>query len=214
LSPLLAKSSGPVASLTGITLTIALIMALSVALNLASLATAGAGTLSSVTAPGGGRTADQLVFDDQLQNHVAGLESLVTNKAADAGKRNEDVVVVSFFASWCPPCRDEFAALNEVLSTLGDHKVSVVAINSFEEFDDNDATRLASFLGQTDPQFQVVKGTTETLALFGGVNRIPTLFVFDQKGNQVYSFVHARGASKRSAEANELLAAITPLLQK
>lgn len=164
--------------------------------------------------PSSSLSADQLVFNQQLRSHVASLGSLVAKKPGDAEKLNADVVVVTFFASWCPPCRDEFKALNEISSVLADRKVAVVAINAFEEFDDNDASRMKQFLQQTAPQFQVVKGTKETLALFGGVNRIPTLFVFDQHGKQAYNFVHARGASKRSAESNELLAAIMPLLKE
>ncbi len=47
---------------------------------------------------------------------------------------------------------------------------------------------------------------------FGGVDRIPTLFVFDREGRVVYDFVNARGATTTSVSAAELRAVIEPLL--
>ena len=68
--------------------------------------------------------------------------------------------------------------------------------------------RLERFLRETDPPFVVVEGSAETRALFGDVARIPTVFVFDVRGEPVLHFIHERGASKMTVTAEELDAAV------
>ena len=103
----------------------------------------------------------------------------------DAKDLAEHVVVVTFFASWCPPCRDEFHALNALQEHFAGQPLRVVAINVFEAFDDNDAARMKRFLHATAPKFKLIKGTAKTRERFGDVDRIPTVFVFDRQGQPV-----------------------------
>ena len=44
------------------------------------------------------------------------------------------VVVVMFFASWCPPCRPVFAHLNGVIEDCAGRDLSVIGVNLFEDF--------------------------------------------------------------------------------
>ena len=60
--------------------------------------------------------------------------------------------------------------------------------------------------------FTVAAGSGAIADGFGGVSRIPTLFVFDRDGSIVYDFVNARGAARTSVSAAELRAVIEPLL--
>jgi len=152
---------------------------------------------------------------EELKDHLHTLDTLVDQANIRDNIPLEDrVVVVTFFASWCPPCLKEFAALNSVLNKLGEDNVTVVAVNVFEEFDDNDETRMANFLETTQPEFIVLEGTDVSRELFGNINRIPTLLVFDQAGDLAFNFIHAKGAAKDSqtVDDEELLNVITPLL--
>lgn len=153
-----------------------------------------------------------ITLDPSLAQHLTSLPTLQDDTRLTSTNLTNHVVVVSFFASWCPPCRIEFKHLNRLKKQLAGEPLTIVAINAFEQFDDNDAARMPLFLNDTRPEFHVVKGNNDTLVRFGNVNRIPTLFVFDQRGNRVFSFIHARGAAKTSAHSDELLAAIRPLL--
>jgi thiol-disulfide isomerase/thioredoxin len=122
-------------------------------------------------------------------------------------------VIVTFFASWCPPCTDEFAVLNDVRERYGAEALAIVALNVFENFGGReDTARMTRFLGRTSPQFSVVKGSPDLRALFGDVERIPTLIVFDADGVEVWRFVHEVGATHMSASLAEIDAALAPLL--
>lgn len=158
------------------------------------------------------QAGNNTVLDDSLRQHLLSLDTIVPATAVERLALKQGVVVVTFFASWCPPCKAEFAALNDVQKQLAGGPVTIVAVNVFEAFDDQDEIRMERFLNATDPQFHVVKGTAETRALFGNVNRIPTLLAFDATGKLAFNFVHARGADKMSVDSTELLAAIRPLL--
>ena len=119
---------------------------------------------------------------------------------------------VSFFASWCPPCRVEFSHLNHLFEEYGPETITVVAINVYEEFDENDAARMQRFLSDTAPRFHVLKGTDESIASFLPVERIPTVYVFDGKGNPRLHFIHKVGAKKRNPGLEELQAAVSAAL--
>ena len=125
----------------------------------------------------------------------------------------DKVVVVSFFASWCPFCLVEFRNLNAVDAAYGERGLEIVSINLFEEWGGfSGPAKLRVFLERFKPGFSVVKGDDRVAALFGGVRRIPTLFVFDRTGREVLHFVNEWGGTKRYVELEELKAAIESAL--
>ena len=125
---------------------------------------------------------------------------------------DDKVLIVTFFASWCPPCRQEFADLSEIYLQHREDGLEVVAINLFEDFEDfSDDERLAVFLDLTQPPFTVVKGNDAISQQFGTIRRIPSLFVFDRQGRRVLTFAHQRGA-QATLDAAALRQVISPLL--
>ncbi len=125
------------------------------------------------------------------------------------------VVVIAFFASWCPPCRPEFGHLNTLRKAHDAAKLAIIAVNVFEAFieDAGAGARMRRFLGMTKPAFSVLGGGVddEVTKVFGGIDRIPTVLVFDRQGQPAYQFVHAEGATKTHATFEELQAAVAPL---
>ena len=157
--------------------------------------------------------AEPVTLTPAHEAHLSGLPVL-RGAPFDPGAGGDGPVVVSFFASWCPPCRTEFAHLAELVHVHADDGLRVVAVNVFEAFDDDDGPRLARFLRETAAPFTVVEGTAETRALFGDVSRIPTVFVFDGEGRSVLHFIHERGSTRMTVSAEELEQAVAVALAR
>ena len=122
-------------------------------------------------------------------------------------------VIVTFFASWCPPCLDEFSNLNQLIGEYADTDLRVVAINVYEAWDDNDAERMTRFIEKTQPVFPTLVGSEQVREKFGGIDRIPTVYGFDRAGSLVYRFIHKRGSATTHASYNELNKAALNLLK-
>jgi len=124
-----------------------------------------------------------------------------------------NVVLVAFFASWCPPCKYEFPHLNAVQAAYGAEGFKVVAVNVFEAYEGRSTPeKLEVFLDDVEPVFPIIKGNDETRRIFGNLDRIPTMFVFGRNGAPEYVFRHERNAEKTHLSEEELREVIEPLL--
>ncbi len=95
------------------------------------------------------------------------------------------VVVVEFWATWCPPCRTTLGWLGEVGRRYGERvTVLAVAVESPEE-------QVREMTEGLKLPAHVVMGTDERVAPFGTVTGVPTMFVFDQRGKTAAVFYGA-----------------------
>lgn len=114
-------------------------------------------------------------------------------------------VIVTFFASWCPPCTDEFQHLNDLAGDARFADATIVAINLFEDFGGvKNPAQMARFLERTKPSFRVVEGSQEMRKAFGQIDRIPTVVVYGRSGEEIWRFVHERNAKKTHATRQDL----------
>lgn len=156
--------------------------------------------------------AETTVLDAQQREAIAGLPALRGGGIGTADLENQ-VVVVAFFASWCPPCNPEFDHLEAVRQKFSNEPVEILAINIFESFSGpgSDA-RLQGFLDLKNPGFVTLGNGEEISENFGTVKRIPSVFVFDRNGALAFNFVHGVGAQKTHVEEEELTRVIEKLL--
>ena len=119
--------------------------------------------------------ANEVRLDSLLKQEIASLPEL-TNRDLDAKDFQNRKVVVTFFASWCPPCREEFKELGQ-LATRPDSPL-IIAINVFEDWFGDNSDRRQQFLTAEDPSFPVIEGNAEIREAFDNVDRIPTLYIF------------------------------------
>jgi thiol-disulfide isomerase/thioredoxin len=86
------------------------------------------------------------------------------------------VVLVEFWATWCPPCRSTLQWLGAVRKKYGE-RVAVVALAL--ESPEQEARTLAE---QTGGGLRWAMATPEAGRAFGDITSVPTLFVFDREG--------------------------------
>jgi thiol-disulfide isomerase/thioredoxin len=95
------------------------------------------------------------------------------------------VVVVEFWATWCPPCRSTLAWLGNVKKEHGEN-LAIVAIAV--ESPEDEVRKLTSALKF---QIQFVMGTDSLVEPFGSLSSVPKMFVFDKSGKTAAIFYGA-----------------------
>ncbi len=102
-----------------------------------------------------------------LDGGIIGADSL-------AGK----VVLVNFWATWCPPCRVEMPLLEAMHRRHQDRGLVVLGLS----VDTEPAERVRAFLAERGISYPVaIVGPREAMA-FGGVAGYPTSFLLDRQG--------------------------------
>ena len=100
--------------------------------------------------------AAEITLDAPRRAALAGLPGLAGDAAA-AETLDGEVVVVAFWASWCPPCHPEFDHLNAAAERYADDGVKILAVNIFEEFGPfKGLARRDAFLAKKAPRFTVL----------------------------------------------------------
>src|ERR1700736_3632457 len=121
-----------------------------------------------------------------------------------AGKKGE-VLVVSFWATWCGPCR----ALEPQLERVAAHFKANDEISFLEADCDEDENQVAAYLEEVKPRIQVV--FADGLDHLLDVNSLPTVVVIDRTGKIAY---RAEGFGEEKFERDLMAAAHRALEDK
>jgi thiol-disulfide isomerase/thioredoxin len=99
------------------------------------------------------------------------------------------LVVVNFWATWCPPCRREMPSLERLRQKLAARGLTVLAVDVGE-----DADTVFAFSGQLEPapDFPILLDRDSAAMQRWQVRGLPTTFVVDPDGRVIYRAVGGR----------------------
>ncbi len=133
------------------------------------------------------RTVGLPTFGEATQNSVS-VHSLapewelkdVNGNVVKSSDFQGKVVIIDFWATWCPLCVNETPNLVELQKKYGAQGLQIIGISM-----DTSPDSIKSFLKDKGIEYPVVMGNDQTLALFGNVELLPTTFVIDRSGKIV-----------------------------
>lgn len=102
------------------------------------------------------------------------LDGHELSSTAFAGK----VVVVDFWATWCPPCRAEIPGFIELQKKYGKDGLVIVGVS----VDQGGPEVVKKFVADNKINYQIVLADDAVADAFGGFEGIPTTFVIDRAG--------------------------------
>lgn len=113
------------------------------------------------------------------------------------------VVLLNFWATWCPPCRKEIPALIALQNQYKEQGLVVIGVS----LDQGGASTVKPFSTRMKINYPLVIGDEKTGAVYGGIQAIPTTFYIDRDGN-------VAGRQQGDSDQAGFEAAIKPLLSK
>ena len=85
------------------------------------------------------------------------------------------VVLLNFWATWCPPCRLEIPILNKIYKEYKKSEFEIIAVSL-----DTDVERLKNFLKENPVNFLVLLDKSGVIGFKYKVEAIPTSFLIDK----------------------------------
>jgi thiol-disulfide isomerase/thioredoxin len=111
------------------------------------------------------------------------------------------VVIIDFWATWCPPCRKGIPDLISLQKEYKDN-VAVIGISLDRE---NTKAGVPDFVNKMGINYPIVYFNDKVIIDFGGVSAIPTTFIIDQKGNIVKKMIGLYPKGEYEQKIKELI---------
>lgn len=129
------------------------------------------------------------------------LASVRNGEIVDSKNFKGKVLLLTFFATWCPPCVEEVPVLVKLQDDLGEAGFSVIGLS----VDQQGPAIVASFVEKRGVNYPVLLAEAKTTSDFGGVYGIPVAFLVNKSGNVVKKYTGYVGHTVLEKDIRSLL---------
>jgi cytochrome c biogenesis protein CcmG, thiol:disulfide interchange protein DsbE len=107
-----------------------------------------------------------------------------SGRSISAANFGGKVLVLNFWATWCPPCVSEFPSLSRFAANLAGSGVVVLAISV-----DKDAKVYKAFLDRNKPVFLTARDPEAKINADFGTFKYPETYVIDSQGKVLRKYI-------------------------
>ena len=132
------------------------------------------------------------------------LPSLTDKRILDSDELKGQVLLVTFFATWCPPCIQEIPSFIDLQKNFKPKGFSVLA---FSVDEGNPEQLLNNIIEKYGINYPVLFADQDLIKGFGGVAGIPVSFMVNRKGEIVKKYLGYIEHDVLVEEIKKLLAA-------
>jgi len=128
----------------------------------------------------------RLEEDDRKREHPAFTLKDLSGKTWTFAELRGKVVLVNFWATWCPPCRKEMPDLETLYERFSSKGLVVLGIS------DEEAAKVEPFIRESQVSFPVLLDPGRKVNEMFVVEGIPKSFVYDREGKLVAQSIDMR----------------------
>jgi thiol-disulfide isomerase/thioredoxin len=123
----------------------------------------------------------------------------IDGKTLDSNDFNGKVVLVNFWATWCPPCRAEIPDLIALQNKYKD-QLQIIGISD----DEDPPATVKKWADEHGMNYPIVMSNDELRKVFTGVAALPTSFIINRESRVVQRHVGMLMAATTEAETRQL----------
>lgn len=112
------------------------------------------------------------------------LTDVVSGETVKSSSFKGKSLLITFFATWCPPCIQEVPTLINLQNSYKDEGFSVIGLS----VDQGGSKVVKKLVLKKSINYPVVMADERTMQSFGGVYGIPVSFLVNKKGNVVKKY--------------------------
>lgn len=123
----------------------------------------------------------------------------INGKTVSLSDFKEKVVILDFFASWCPPCKQEIPDFIELQKAYGDKGFAMIGVAL------ENAREAKDFAVKALINYPVLVDDEKVSNSYGPIRSIPTTFILDKAGKIVKMYIGFRPKDVFENDIKELL---------